>query len=51
MTKKKPLMHWIIFKYFKKQVAKNFIQKFICMLSFFVEKGRAVLFQSNPFGS
>jgi len=45
------MMHWGTFKYHLQQVTKKLIQNFISCKSVFGEKGRAILFQNNPFGS
>jgi len=51
MNNKKNMMHWGTFKYHLQQVTKKLIQNFISCKSVFGEKGRAILFQNNPFGS
>jgi hypothetical protein len=52
MTKKKKVMDWGTFK--KKIITsykKNHSKTQLHVKGFFWEKGRAILFQSNPFGS
>jgi hypothetical protein len=51
MTNKKNVMHWGTLKYHLEQVTNNFIQNFVSCKSVFGEKGHAIFFQNNPFGS
>jgi len=44
-------MHWGKFKYFFKKLQKNSLKNAFACKNYFCEKGLAILFQNNPFGS